>query len=76
MAILVLGAVAWYGSRRKDDTGRKAAAICIVALNLLALRGLSLEVSSYYAQESAELRPRGRWDNAGWDPSDWRTGIM
>jgi uncharacterized membrane protein len=70
VAILVLGAVAWYGSRRKDDTGRKAAAICIVALNLLALRGLSLEVSSYYAQESAELRPRGRWDNAGW--ADWR----
>jgi uncharacterized membrane protein len=70
VAILVLGAVAWYGSLRKDETGRKAAAICIVALNLLALRALSLEVSSYYAQESADLRPQGRWDPSAW--AAWR----
>lgn len=58
VAIAVLGAVAWYGSRRTDETGRAAAAICVVALNLLALRGLSLEVSSYYAQEMTTVRAR------------------
>ena len=66
VAIAVLGGVAWYGSRRKDETGRTAAAICVVALNLLALRGLSLEVSSYYTQEMTNLSPHGRWE-----PSDW-----
>ena len=66
VAIAVLGAVAWYGSRRKDETGRTAAAVSVVALNLLALIALSREVADYYSQEMASLRPQGRWD-----PSDW-----
>jgi uncharacterized membrane protein len=68
VAIAVLGAVAWYGGRRKDETGRAAVAVSAIALNLLALRSLSLEVSSYYAQEMSDLRPHGRWD-----PSEWST---
>ena len=67
VAIAVLGAVAWYGSRRKDETARTAAAICVVALNLLALRSLSLEVADYYARAMANLRPEAR----PWNPNDW-----
>jgi uncharacterized membrane protein len=66
VAIAVLGAVAWYGSRRKDETGHTAAAVSVVALNLLALIALSREVADYYAQEMANLSPHGRWD-----PSEW-----
>jgi uncharacterized membrane protein len=70
VAIAVLGAVAWYGSRRKDDTGRTAAAVSVVALNLLALIALSREVADYYSQELASLRPGVPW-NVQWDPSAW-----
>ena len=66
VAIAVLGGVAWYGSRRKDETGRTAAAVSVVALNLLALIALSREVADYYSQEMSNLTPRGRWD-----PSEW-----
>jgi uncharacterized membrane protein len=61
VAVAVLGAVAWYGSRRNDEKGRSAAAVSVVALNLLALIALSREVGDYYAQEIS-FRPRGRWD--------------
>lgn len=69
VAIAVLGAVAWYGSRRKDEAARTVAAVSVVALNLLALRGLSLEVSSYYVLESASLHPDGNWSPTDW--TDW-----
>ncbi len=74
VAVAVLGAVAWYGSRRKDETGRMAAAVSVVALNLLALRGLSLEVSSYFAQEMSTGRPRlTQWNQDDLiDLSNWR----
>ena len=54
VAIAVLGAVAWYGSRRKDETGRTAAAVSVVALNLLALIALSREVADYYSQQMSQ----------------------
>jgi uncharacterized membrane protein len=69
VAIAVLGAVAWYGSRRNDENGRIAAAISVVALNLLALIALSREVTDYYAQE-INFRPRGRWDPSAW--TEWQ----
>ncbi|MGA9798214.1 MAG: DUF2339 domain-containing protein [Terriglobales bacterium] len=69
VAIAVLGAVALYGSRRNDENGRVAAAISVVALNLLALIALSREVADYYAQEIS-FRPRGRWDPAAW--TEWQ----
>jgi uncharacterized membrane protein len=65
VAIAVLGAVAAYGSRRKDEIGRGAAAICVVALNLLALIALSREVDDYYAQQMANL------NRHHWDPSEF-----
>jgi uncharacterized membrane protein len=70
VAIAVLGAVAWCASRRKDETGRIAAAVSVVALNLLALIALSREVADYYSQQLASLRPGVRW-NVQWDPSAW-----
>jgi uncharacterized membrane protein len=69
VAIAVLGGVAWYGSRRKDDAGRAAAAVSVVALNLLALIALSREIADYYAQEMTNLRPQGQWDPYVW--RDW-----
>ncbi len=69
VAIAVLGGVAWYASRRKDETGRIATAVSVIALNLLALRGLSLEVSSYFAQEMTSLRPY-QWNPSGY--AEWR----
>src|SRR6266851_2759266 len=70
VAIAVLGAVAGYGSRRKDETGRMAAVISVVALNLLALIALSREVADYYSQEMTNLRPQGQWDPSAW--RDWQ----
>ena len=71
VAIAVLGAVAGYASRRKDQTARSVAAAAVVALNLLALRSLSLEVADYYSQQMTDLRPRAR---AGYqyDWLEWR----
>jgi len=71
VAITVLGAVAGYASRRKDQTARSVAAAAVVALNLLALRSLSLEVADYYTQQMTDLRPRAR---AGYqyDWMEWR----
>jgi uncharacterized membrane protein len=66
----VLGAVAWYGSRREDENGRTAAAVSVVALNVLALIALSREVADYYTQEMASLRPQGQWNPTAW--ADWR----
>jgi uncharacterized membrane protein len=65
-AIAVLGAVAWFGSRRKDEAGHSAAMISVIALNLLALIALSREVADYYAQELTNLRPQGQLNSSAW----------
>ena len=65
VAIAVLGAVVWFGSRRADDTARTIVAIAMVGLNILAIRALSLEVKDYYAREMASLSlPRYQWRGA------------
>ncbi len=69
VAIAVLGAVAWYGSRRKDEAARAVAGVAVVALNLLALIALSREVADYYSREMTSLSPRGQWDPSAW--KDW-----
>jgi uncharacterized membrane protein len=67
LAIAVLAAVAWYASRRGDETGRTAAAAAIIALNLLALIALSREVADYYAQQTSNLQARqGPWNPTAW----------
>jgi uncharacterized membrane protein len=67
VAIVVLGIVAWYGSRRDDDRGRMASALSIIALNLLALIALSREVADYYARQMASNPPLP----GPWNPADW-----
>ncbi len=57
----MLGAVAWYASRRSDDAARTVASVAVVALNVLALIALSHEVADYYARQMSALQPvRGR----------------
>jgi uncharacterized membrane protein len=71
VAVAVLGAVAWYASRRTDDAGRAVAAVALVALNLLALIALSHEVADYYARQMTALRPAfNRWTPI--NGNDWR----
>lgn len=65
VAIAVLGAVAWFSSRRQDDTARIIGAMAVVALNVLSLVALSWEVRDYYAREMASLSlPRYQWKGA------------
>jgi uncharacterized membrane protein len=65
VAVAVLGAVAWYASRRTDEAGRTVAAAAIIALNFLALIALSHEVADYYARQLTEVpRPYTQWDRA------------
>jgi uncharacterized membrane protein len=69
VAIAVLGAVAWYGSRRKDEAARAVAGVAVVALNLLALIALSREVADYYSRKMTSILPQRQWDPAAW--TDW-----
>ena len=69
IAIAVLGLVAWFGAKRKDEPGRQAAALALVVLNVLALVALSREVSDYYTHQQAAL-PHERHQD--WASSSWR----
>ena len=60
VAITVLGAVAWYASKRTDEAGSSVAAVAIVALNLLALIALSHEVADYYSRQLGVTSPNYR----------------
>ena len=65
VAVAVMGAVAWFGSTREDDTARSVSALALVALNVLALIALSREVSDYYLRQMASVRPTGnQWRGA------------
>jgi uncharacterized membrane protein len=71
VAVAVLGAVAWYASRRTDEAGRAVTAVALVALNLLALIALSHEVADYYTRQMTSLQP----PNKRWTPAyanEWR----
>ena len=62
VAVLVLGAVAWYASKREDDSARTVAAVALVALNVLALIALTREVADYYGRQMIAVRPQpNRW---------------
>jgi uncharacterized membrane protein len=65
IAIAVLGGLAYFASERVDDIGKNVGAVTIVTLNVLALRGLSLEVADYYAQQLAAAHSfSGNWREA------------
>src|SRR5579859_2647091 len=67
VAVMVLGAVAWYGSKRQDEAARGVAATAIVALNILALIALSREVSDYYIRQMALSHPTTNQWRAGYE---------
>jgi uncharacterized membrane protein len=50
IAVAVLGAVAFYASKRDDENVELIAMIAVVALNLLLLTALSHEVADYYSR--------------------------
>jgi uncharacterized membrane protein len=67
VALGVLALVARYGAHRNDDSGRRAAASAIIALNLLALVALSREVADYYSRALlAASRQPGVWIGGEW----------
>lgn len=51
IAIAVLGYAAFQNARHENETRRTAAAVALIMLNVVALRGLSLEVTDYYARQ-------------------------
>lgn len=60
VAVAVLGAVAWYASKREEDIARTVAAVAVVALNALALIALSREVADFFTRQMADVRPSDR----------------
>jgi len=71
VAVVVLGAVAWYAARRADEAGRMVAAVAVVALNVLALVALSHEVADYYSRQMSLPQP-GRSQGYPAYSRDWR----
>src|SRR5579871_1795833 len=69
VAIVVLGAVAWYAGKRDEESARTVAAVAIVSLNALALIALSREVYDYYSRQIAFFRP-------GVPNQGWRTAYI
>ncbi len=51
VAIAVLGYAAYQNADHENENFRTVAAAAVVALNVVALRGLSLEVADYYARQ-------------------------
>jgi uncharacterized membrane protein len=59
-AIAVLVLLVWYAQKRGAD--RLWTALPIIAINLLALTGLTWEVSDFFSQRMSEIgRPEGVW---------------
>jgi uncharacterized membrane protein len=67
IAIAVLGFVAYGASKREDENARTVGAFAVVAMNALALTGLSLEIRDYYSRQMTSLQPTaGRWRADDW----------
>jgi uncharacterized membrane protein len=60
IAVAVLGAVAYYGSRRDEENTQLIAMVAAVALNLLMLTALSHEVADYYGRLVATIPTASR----------------
>jgi uncharacterized membrane protein len=69
VAVAVLAAVAWYADRRGDLRGRTVMQVAVVAMNVLALIGLSREVADYFSRQLLVAMPQGR--SSGWSPEIW-----
>jgi uncharacterized membrane protein len=70
VAVAVLGMVAYGASKRDDEAARTVGAVAVVAMNALALIGLSREVADYYAQQMTAVHPQsGVWRGEDWAQS-------
>ena len=58
VAVAVLGAVAWYASKRDDDSASVVANVATVALNALALIALTREVADAFSRQFIAAQPR------------------
>jgi uncharacterized membrane protein len=58
VAVAVLGVVAWYASKRDDDSARVVANVATVALNALALIALTREVADAFSRQIIAVQPR------------------
>ncbi len=69
VAVAVLGAVAWYTSKREDEAARTVGAVATVALNVLALAALSHEVTDSYTRQISVLHPvQSAYTARAWRP--------
>jgi uncharacterized membrane protein len=64
VAVAVLGLLVWHGRKRGDDAGAQMAAVSSVALNALALWGLTLEVRDFFGGQLAQANsgPQNDWN--------------
>ena len=67
IAIAVLGFVAYAASKREDENARMIGKFALIAVNALALRGLSLEITDYYSRQMTAAQPAG----GNWRPENW-----
>lgn len=67
IAIAVLGFVAYAASKREDENARLIGKFALIAVNALALRGLSLEIADYYSRQIAAAQPA----DSVWRPDNW-----
>ena len=68
IAIAVLGFVAYAASKRDDENARLVAKFAVIAVNGLALRGLSLEIADYYSRQITASQPAaGSWRREEWE---------
>ena len=67
IAIAVLGGVAYGASKREDENARLIGKFALIAVNALALRGLSLEIADYYSRQMTAAQPAG----GNWRPENW-----
>lgn len=67
IAIAVLGFIAYGASKHEHANARTVGAFAVVAMNALALTGLSLEIRDYYSRQMASLQPAaGLWRAEDW----------
>lgn len=67
VAVAVLAMVARGACKRDDENARTVGRVALVAMNALALLGLSHEVADYYSQQMAGLHPQvGAWQPEYW----------
>lgn len=65
VAIGVLGLIAYHATKRDDELANNIGRTAAVALNLLALRALTLEVDDYYSRQMRTVGA-GNWLLTNW----------